>query len=233
MPNILCRAITSLNAMRFVEPTKPSFKPKPDFRVERKLQKRGLSFIAGVDEAGRGPLAGPVSAAAVVLNPKDLPEGLNDSKLLSPEVRDILYIEIMQKALAVSVAFSSAAEIDRINIRLATHAAMRRALWSLSLAPQFILIDGNDLPIDLPCEGEAIVKGDELSLTVAAASIIAKVTRDRLMRRLCQHFPGYGFKHHFGYATKNHLKAISLLGPCPYHRLTFSPFKTPITTLAR
>jgi len=211
--------------MRNIKLTKSSLNSKPNFVFEQDLYRRGFSIVAGVDEAGRGPLAGPVSAAAVVLNPEELPEDLNDSKLLSPEVRDILYDEIMRKALAVCVAFSSAAEIDSINIRLATHTAMRRALGGLSIIPKFILVDGNDLPADLPCKGETIVKGDSLSLSIAAASIIAKVTRDRMMRRLCQHFPGYGFKHHFGYATKDHLEAISSLGPCPYHRMTFSPFR--------
>lgn len=213
--------------MRVAGSLPTGFKPYPTFSFERKLQKRGFSIVAGVDEAGRGPLAGPVSAAAVVLNPKDLPQNLNDSKLLTPEVRENLYAEIMRKALAVTVAFSTAAEIDLMNIRCATHTAMRRAVGALSMKPQFILVDGNDLPQNLSCEGDTIIKGDSLSLSIAAASIIAKVTRDRMMRRLCQHFPGYGFKRHYGYATKDHLEAIAALGPCPYHRLSFSPFRKP------
>jgi ribonuclease HII len=199
--------------------------PKPNFRFERKLQKRSLWPVAGIDEAGRGPLAGPVAAAAVILDPNDLPQGLNDSKLLTADVREQLYDEIMSRAIAVSVAFSSAAEIDSLNIRRATHAAMCRALEALAIAPRYVLIDGNDLPLKLICPGEAIVKGDMLSVSIAAASIVAKVTRDRLMRRLCQHYPLYGFSRHAGYGTKAHLAAIAEHGPCPYHRLSFSPFR--------
>lgn len=182
--------------------------------------------MAGVDEAGRGPLAGPVAAAAVILDPRDPPAGLNDSKLLAPDVRERLYDEILRRALAVSIAFASAAEIDAINIRQATFSAMRRALRALSVEPLYVLIDGNDPPPDLPCPAETIVKGDASILSIAAASIVAKVTRDRLMRKLCARYPAYGFSQHFGYATKAHLDAIAAHGPCPFHRLTFSPFKT-------
>jgi ribonuclease HII len=196
----------------------------PDFRVERALLKRGIWPVAGIDEAGRGPLAGPVAAAAVVLNPQRLPRGLNDSKQLTPEARDRLYEEILRHALAVAVAFASAAEIDSINIRLATFAAMRRALTALSAAPRHVLIDGNDLPPDLRHPAETIIKGDAAIASIAAASIIAKVTRDRLMRRLCVHYPLYRFSTHFGYATKIHLAAIAEHGPCPFHRLSFRPF---------
>ncbi len=198
---------------------------KPHFRREKALVANGLWPIAGIDEAGRGPLAGPVAAAAVVLDPRHLPKGLNDSKVLSPDAREQLYSAIMSQALAVAVAFSSAAEIDRINIRQATLGAMRRALNALSLAPTYVLVDGNDLPPDLRCEGETIIGGDGSSLSIAAASIIAKVTRDRAMRRLCQHHPQYGFSQHFGYGTKAHRAAILQHGPSPYHRMSFSPFK--------
>ncbi len=197
---------------------------KPHFRREKSLASKGLWPVAGIDEAGRGPLAGPVAAAAVVLDPRNLPKGLNDSKLLSPEIREQLFDEIMRRAIAVTVAFSSAAEIDRINIRQATLCAMRRALVALSVSPAYVLVDGNDLPANLICDGETIIGGDGSSMSIAAASIIAKVTRDRAMRRLCQHHPQYGFSQHFGYATKFHRAAIALHGPSPFHRLSFSPF---------
>jgi ribonuclease HII len=199
--------------------------PRPDFRLERDLLRRGLWPVAGIDEAGRGPLAGPVAAAAVILDPRKLPRGLNDSKQLSPEVREALYEEIMRRAVAVGVAFASAPEIDLLNIRQATFLAMRRALFALHLAPRYALIDGRDLPPNLCAPGEAIIKGDELHASIAAASIVAKVMRDRLMRRLCLNFPAYGFSRHFGYATEAHLAAIAEHGPCPYHRLSFRPFK--------
>jgi ribonuclease HII len=196
----------------------------PDFRVERDLLKRGFWPVAGIDEAGRGPLAGPVAAAAVILDPRKLPRGLNDSKRLTPNERERLYEEIKLNAIAVAVAFASAAEIDRINIRQATFSAMRRALVALSVAPRHVLIDGNDLPPGLGLPAETIVKGDAAISSIAAASIIAKVTRDRLMRRLCGVYPAYRFGEHFGYATKAHLAAITAHGPCPFHRLSFRPF---------
>jgi ribonuclease HII len=196
----------------------------PNFRIERNLLKRGIWPVAGIDEAGRGPLAGPVAAAAVILDPRKVPRGLNDSKLLTPEERERLYKVIMLQALAVAVAFASAAEIDRINIRQATFAAMRRALFVLSVAPRHVLIDGNDLPPGLGLPAETIIKGDAAISSIAAASIVAKVTRDRLMRRLCRLYPAYRFSEHFGYATKAHLAAIAGHGPCPFHRLSFRPF---------
>jgi ribonuclease HII len=195
-----------------------------NFRVERDLLKRGTWPVAGIDEAGRGPLAGPVAAAAVVLDPRAVPRGLNDSKQLTAEERDRLYKEIMLRALAVAVAFASAAEIDQINIRQATFLAMRRALDALDLAPRHVLIDGDDLPPRLWVSAETIVKGDALISSIAAASIVAKVTRDRLMRRVCSLYPAYRFSEHFGYATKAHLAAIATHGPCPFHRLSFRPF---------
>jgi ribonuclease HII len=197
---------------------------KPDFRVERNLLKRGIWPVAGIDEVGRGPLAGPVAAAAVVLDPRKLPRGLNDSKRLTPNERERLYEEIMLNAIAVAVAFASAAEIDRVNIRQATFSAMRRALFALSVAPRHVLIDGNDLPPGLCLPADTIVKGDAASSSIAAASIIAKVIRDRLMCRLCGVYPAYRFSEHFGYATKAHLAAIAAHGPCPFHRLSFRPF---------
>ena len=197
----------------------------PHYRRERALLKRGDGPVAGMDEVGRGPLAGPVCAAAVVLNPARIPKKLNDSKQLSPDVREALYDEIMDRATSVGVAFASAAEIDAINIRQATHLAMRRALAGLSLLPGFVLVDGNDLPSCLICEGETLVKGDASSASIAAASIVAKVTRDRLMRRLCAVHPLYGFSRHVGYPTRDHLAALAAHGACAFHRATFAPVR--------
>lgn len=198
---------------------------KPDFQIERRLLKSGVWPAAGVDEAGRGPLAGPVAAAAVILDPTNLPRGLADSKVLGRDERERLYEVIIRRALAASVAFASAAEIDRINIRQASLSAMRRALAALAVRPHHALIDGVDRPPDLFCESEAFIKGDGAILSIAAASIIAKVARDRLMIRLCAHYPVYGFSQHVGYATPAHLAAIAEHGPCPFHRLSFKPFK--------
>jgi ribonuclease HII len=197
----------------------------PHFRRERKLAKGDVWPVAGVDEVGRGPLAGPVAAAAVILDPERLPKGVNDSKALEREAREELYETILERSVAVTVAFASAAEIDRINIRQASLLAMRRALAALAVTPRYVLIDGNDLPPSLCCEGETIIDGDAKSMSIAAASIVAKVTRDRLMRRLCAVYPVYGFSRHVGYSTEEHLSAIAKHGPCPYHRLSFSPFR--------
>ncbi len=199
--------------------------PLPHFRQERKLAKSDLWPIAGMDEVGRGPLAGPVAAAAVILDPNRLPKGVNDSKAFEREEREELYEKILERTIAVAVAFVSAAEIDLINIRQASLLAMRRALAALAVKPRYVLIDGNDLPLALCCDGETIIDGDTKSMSIAAASIVAKVTRDRLMRRLCRVYPVYGFSHHVGYSTEEHLAAIAKHGPCPYHRLSFAPFK--------
>lgn len=203
----------------------PQTPASPHFRYERRLAKKAVWPVAGMDEVGRGPLAGPVAAAAVILDPARLPKGVNDSKALTAEAREAAYYEIMRYAVAVSVAFVSAAEIDVINIRQASLAAMRRALAALALTPCYVLVDGNDLPKALCCDGETIVGGDARSLSIAAASIVAKVSRDRLMARLCRLYPTYGFSRHFGYATPEHLAAIGRYGPCAYHRMSFSPFK--------
>jgi ribonuclease HII len=197
----------------------------PNFQLERRLLQRGIWPVAGVDEAGRGPLAGPVAAAAVILHPGSIPQGLNDSKCLTPEQREQLYALIMLHAQAVAVAFASAEEIDQINIRRAVFRAMERSLAALTLAPRQVLIDGSDVPSGLLVPAEPIVKGDATVASIAAASIIAKVTRDRLMRGYCALYPVYGFGRHFGYATDAHLAAISAHGPCPLHRLSFRPFK--------
>jgi ribonuclease HII len=198
---------------------------KPHFRVERRLIRRAQWPVAGIDEVGRGPLAGPVAAAAIILDPDDLPVGLDDSKALTPPAREALYELILAKALAVGIAFASAREIDRINIRQATFLAMQRALAALAIRPVYALIDGNDLPPGLCCAAETIVKGDAISASIAAASIVAKVTRDRLMHRLHAQQPVYGFAEHVGYATPAHLAAIAAHGPSPFHRLSFSPFR--------
>ena len=205
---------------------------RPHFRRERALLRRGTGPVAGMDEVGRGPLAGPVCAAAVVLDPARVPIKLDDSKQLLPDVREALYDEIMDRALGVGVAFASAAEIDAINIRQATHLAMRRALSGLSIVPSYVLVDGNDLPPCLVCEGETLVKGDASSASIAAASIVAKVTRDRLMRRLCTIHPVYGFSRHVGYPTRDHLAALASHGACVFHRMSFAPLRALATITA-
>jgi ribonuclease HII len=205
---------------------------RPSFRIERDLLAGGAAHVAGVDEVGRGPLAGPVAVAAVILNPLDLPRGVDDSKALPAPERERLHAIILKKALSVSIAFASADEIDTLNIRGATLAAMARAVNALSLAPAFALIDGRDNPPGLCCAARAIIGGDASCLSIAAASIVAKVTRDRMMARLDPHYPDYGFARHVGYATSFHLDAIARLGPTPFHRLSFSPLKPQGTVIA-
>ncbi len=196
----------------------------PNFQRESLLRRQGVWPVAGVDEVGRGPLAGPVAAAAVILNPVDLPKGLDDSKALSAADRADAFEVILQKALCVSVAFVTAAEIDAINIRRASLAAMARAVAGLSQAPAYVLVDGRDLPpIDRPCR--AITKGDASTMSIAAASIVAKVTRDAMMRRLAAAYPEYGFETNAGYAVQRHLEALSNYGPTPLHRFSFSPLR--------
>jgi ribonuclease HII len=196
---------------------------KPNYRIERDLLREGLGPVAGVDEVGRGPLAGPVTVAAVILDPRNLPAGVDDSKALSMEERERVYEIIMKKAACVSLAFASVAEIDALNIRGATLAAMTRAVNALAARPAFALIDGRDRPDGLTCTSRAIIGGDALSLSIAAASIVAKVARDRMMTRLHAHYPDYGFARHVGYATKFHREAIARCGLSPFHRLSFRP----------
>lgn len=184
----------------------------------------GFMPVAGVDEAGRGPLAGPVVASAVVLDPKRIPVGLNDSKQLTAARRDELYVEILATA-DVSIASLSPASIDRFNILRASLEAMRRAVASLPTMARFVLVDGRDIPAGLSCHAKALVKGDARSFSIAAASIVAKVTRDRMMAAAGITYPQYGFEQHAGYATEVHRAAITAHGPCPLHRMTFSPFK--------
>lgn len=195
----------------------------PDLAFETALQTRGHQSIAGVDEAGRGPLAGPVAAAAVILPRGFSCPGLDDSKKISATRREALFESLTGNPEVVwAVATASCEEIDRINILRATHLAMRRAAELLDPLPDHCLIDG--LPIrDFPFPYDAIVKGDGLSLSIAAASIVAKVTRDRLMREIDREFPQYGFAKHQGYGTKAHLEALRNHGPCRHHRRSFKP----------
>jgi ribonuclease HII len=190
----------------------------PDFTLERGI----AGPVAGVDEVGRGPLAGPVYAAAVILDPARLPAGLDDSKKMTEARREKAFDAIMASALAVGIGVASVEEIDRINILAATMLAMRRAVDRLSVAPVHVLVDGNKVPA-LPCPADAIVKGDSKVLSIAAASIIAKVTRDRVMSELDLAFPGYGWARNKGYGTADHMEALVRIGPSVHHRTSFAP----------
>ena len=190
---------------------------------ERRLIRCGHGTVAGLDEVGRGPLAGPVVAAAVVLDMKRIPKGLGDSKAIPAERREELFAEILASA-AVGIASVGPAEIDRINIRQASLAAMCRALAALPCIPDAALVDGNDPPA-LPCEVETVIKGDASVPSIAAASIVAKVVRDRMMRRVALLHPLYGFATNVGYASAAHLAALDLHGPCPQHRRSFAPVR--------
>ena len=194
----------------------------PDFSFETAAIARGLPLVAGVDEVGRGPLAGPVTAAAVILDPANIPDGLNDSKKLTARRRAALYDQILATA-RVSIGEASVAEIDEINILRASHLAMTRAIAGLPVAPDHVLIDGNMLPRDLTLSAEAIVKGDARSLSISAASIVAKIWRDLGMQALAQQWPGYGWETNAGYGSKNHMEALRNLGPTPHHRRSFKP----------
>jgi ribonuclease HII len=194
----------------------------PHYIFEARVLKTVNGLVAGVDEAGRGPLAGPVVAAAVILNRAKIPKGLNDSKQLSAERRDELFSHIMFSAIAVGVGEAGVDEIDLINIRQATHMAMARAVRALKFQPAFALVDGNDAPA-LPCPCDTIVEGDAKSVSIAAASIIAKVTRDRMMAALHREHPHYGWLRNKGYGTPEHLSALARLGPTPHHRRSFAP----------
>lgn len=193
----------------------------PDFSLESALWQRGLPRVAGVDEAGRGCLAGPVVAAAVVLAPDARIDGLDDSKKLTPATREALFEAILADALAVGIGKGSPAEIDELNILHASLAAMRRAVQNLALAPDYLLIDGNRPIANAPWPQEPVVKGDARSLSIAAASVVAKVTRDRLMVRLHDDYPEYGWAGHKGYPTTSHYAALRTHGPSPHHRRSF------------
>ena len=196
---------------------------QPHASLERSLRRAGVWPVAGVDEAGRGPLAGPV--AAVILDPDDIPDGIDDSKALTSDAREALFDVIVGRALGVGIAFASTAEIDALNIRQATFLAMDRALAALAVTPAHALVDGNEVPPTLACPAEAVIGGDATSLSIAAASILAKVSRDRLMRRLCARYPAYGFSQHKGYGTRRHRAALAEHGPCPAHRRSFAPVR--------
>ncbi|RYM07199.1 ribonuclease HII [Sporolactobacillus sp. THM7-7] len=192
-------------------------------RFENKLRQKGKRQIAGIDEAGRGPLAGPVVAACVMLKPDAVILGLNDSKQLTAAKRAALFEQIQEEAKSIGIGVVSAREIDRINIYQAARKAMTLAVGKMKAVPDHLLIDAMDLPLDIP--QTSLIKGDACSNSIAAASIIAKVTRDRIMQAMDTSYPGYGFADHKGYGTRMHLKAIDRLGPCPEHRMSFAPLK--------
>ncbi|MFD0859618.1 ribonuclease HII [Roseovarius aquimarinus] len=194
----------------------------PDYSFETEARAAGARLIAGVDEVGRGPLAGPVTAAAVVLDPACIPEGLNDSKTLS-ETRRLVLREAILASAEVSIAHASVEEIDALNILRASHLAMERAVAGLPRRPDLTLIDGNMIPRGLDVPARAIVKGDALSVSIAAASIMAKICRDLVMRDLAQHYPGYGWETNAGYPSKRHIEALRDIGVTPHHRRSFKP----------
>ncbi|RID92955.1 ribonuclease HII [Gemmobacter lutimaris] len=197
-------------------------RPVPDLSLEAEALANGPGPVVGIDEVGRGPLCGPVTAAAVILDPAHLPQGISDSKTLSSATRERLAEEIHASA-RVGIGHASVEEIDALNILQASFLAMRRAVAALGVTPGFALIDGNRLPPGLPCPGLAVVKGDGRSLSIAAASIVAKVARDRIMVDLAQQHPGYGWERNAGYPTKDHLQALLDLGVTPHHRRSFRP----------
>jgi len=193
----------------------------PDFAHEAKYN----GLVAGVDEAGRAPLAGPVTAAAVILDPKNIPNGIDDSKKLSARKRDRLAEEIKEAAIAYRICECNLEEIEQLNILHASMLAMQRCVEQLTPQPIHVLIDGNRLPKSLPCPATPIIKGDSKSLTIAAASILAKTSRDHLMQRLAEEYPGYGWERNAGYPTPQHLKALDELGITPHHRRGFAPIR--------
>ena len=193
----------------------------PDFELEKNAMDRGFKYVCGVDEAGRGPLAGPVCAAAVILPYGCEIEGLNDSKKLSEKKRDMLFDIIIEKAISYSICYGTLEEIEKYNILNATFLAMNRSIESLEVKPDYCLIDGNRTPKEIKFPCETVVKGDSKSYSVAAASILAKVSRDRLMLEYDKKYPQYGFKKHKGYGTKEHYEAIKKFGVCNIHRLSF------------
>jgi len=196
----------------------------PDFILEAELLAQGVTPIAGVDEVGRGPLAGPVCAAAVVLDPANIPPGIADSKRLAAASRETAFAAIVESALATGLAFVTAKEIDETDIRKAALKAMAQAVDALSVKPAIALVDGRDLP-PLLCPARALIKGDAISQSIAAASIVAKVARDAMMRDLARIHGEYGFSTNMGYGCAKHLAAIARLGPTSFHRLSFSPCK--------
>lgn len=192
-------------------------------RYEKKAKRKGFKFITGIDEAGRGPLAGPVVAASVLIGKSKFKERIDDSKRLSPLKRRKAFFEILRNCL-VSVGVVDNNEIDKINILNATKRAMEQAVLNLGMEPDCLLIDGN-IKLNLPFHQESIIKGDSKSISIAAASIVAKVVRDSLMLELDRVYPQYGFRYHKGYGTKKHISALRNFGPCPVHRRTFEPVR--------
>jgi ribonuclease HII len=195
------------------------------WRIEAELKRGGAGVIAGVDEAGRGPLCGPVLAAAFIPLQVGRPQGVNDSKLLTERKREELYREVLEAAADYAVGYASPCEIDRLNILEATRLAMRRALKGLRMRPDLVLVDGLDLDAPFPCR--KVIHGDAMVGSIAAASIIAKVTRDSIMRSLHRCFPGYDFHQNKGYGTPSHLAALCRLGPTPLHRMSFNGVRQP------
>lgn len=195
---------------------------EPDFALETAACANGALYVAGVDEVGRGPLAGPVTAAAVRLDPDIVPPGLNDSKKLSALRRGVLAAALWECA-DVSVGHASVAEIDDLNILRASHLAMLRAVAGLKRAPDHLLIDGNQMPRGVPCAAQTVIAGDARSVSIAAASIVAKVARDQIMVILAQQHPGYGWETNAGYGTRAHMAALLNLGVTPHHRRSFAP----------
>lgn len=207
----------------------------PDFSLEAAALTGGATRIAGVDEVGRGPLAGPVTAAAVRLDPANIPPGLNDSKRLSA-ARRVALAETLHRIADVCVIHVSVEDIDRLNILRASHLAMERAVAGLADPPDYLLIDGNALPRGLTIPAQTVIKGDALSVSIAAASIVAKVARDALMADLAAQFPGYGWERNAGYPTATHKAALKTLGVTPHHRRSFAPIHNilyPNTNLTR
>jgi ribonuclease HII len=204
-------------------PIRPTRKAGLGLEREIAARAQGYTCIAGLDEVGRGPLAGPVVSAAVVLDLACVPQGLADSKTLTAARREGLFAEILATS-KVGIASVSHAEVDAINIRQASLLAMCRALAALPCRPDIAFVDGNDPP-RLPCASEAVIKGDSSIASIAAASIVAKVVRDRMMARLGEAYPAYGFASNAGYSTKAHLSVIASDGPCPFHRMSFSPLR--------
>ena len=220
--------------MSFARPAQKTAVPKaarafPTMALEALLIQSAGGLVCGVDEAGRGPWAGPVSAGAVILNPDDLPDGIDDSKALTEKRRFLLEPRIKASAVAWGVGFASVEEIEELNILHATGLAMRRAVEALHLRPAAALVDGN-YKFKLPCPIQTVVKGDSLSLSIAAASILAKTARDRVMIELDGQHPGYGFASHKGYNAPIHQAALKAMGPCPAHRPSWAPIKALLAT---
>ncbi len=196
----------------------------PHYIYESRLLKTMPGPIAGIDEVGRGPLAGPVVAAAVIFERGRIPKGIDDSKQMTAEAREEMYVRIVETAVAFGIGEASVEEIDLVNIRQATHLAMARAVRAMAVAPMFALVDGNDAPA-LPCPCDTLIDGDARSVSIAAASIIAKVTRDRMMRALHDEHPGYGWITNMGYGTEEHLRGLDRHGVCVHHRRSFAPVR--------